>query len=118
MRPAARTTIERAGLHTNVRRSKSNARMLLEVCRCADLRPVRVHACSGSCSGPRQRSSRINVLYEAEMIHRRVPWKTAVELATLEWLVWFDHHRSNKPLSYILPPRSRTTTVDNAVVRP
>src|SRR5439155_5805554 len=37
----------------------------------------------------------INGLYKAELIHRRAPWKTkeAVELATLEWVSWFNHHR-------------------------
>src|SRR3546814_6937771 len=37
----------------------------------------------------------INGLYKAELIHRRGPWKTkaSVELATLEWASWFNHHR-------------------------
>ena len=37
----------------------------------------------------------INGLYKAELIHRRAPWKSreAVELATLEWVTWFNHHR-------------------------
>ena len=37
----------------------------------------------------------INGLYKAELIHKRAPWKTreAVELATLEWVSWFNHHR-------------------------
>jgi hypothetical protein len=35
----------------------------------------------------------INGLYKAELIHRRAPRKTreAVELATLEWVSWFNH---------------------------
>ena len=39
------------------------------------------------------------------MIHRRVPWKTneAVELATLEWASWFNHHRLLEPIRYIAP---------------
>ncbi len=34
----------------------------------------------------------INGLYKAELIHRRGPWRTreAVELATLEWVAWFQ----------------------------
>ena len=38
----------------------------------------------------------INGLYKAELIHLRAPWKTreSVELATLEWVSWFNHHRS------------------------
>ncbi len=47
----------------------------------------------------------INGLYKAELIHRRTPWKTreAVELATLEWVSWFNHHRLMEPLGYIPP---------------
>ena len=47
----------------------------------------------------------INGLYKAEVIHRRGPWKTkqAVELATLEWVAWFNHHRLMKPLGYVPP---------------
>lgn len=37
----------------------------------------------------------IDGLFKAELIHRRAPWKTkeALELATLEWVAWFNHHR-------------------------
>ena len=47
----------------------------------------------------------INGLYKAELIHRRVPWKTreSVELATLEWVAWFNHHRLMEPIGYIPP---------------
>ena len=47
----------------------------------------------------------INGLYKAEIIHRRAPWKTreAVELATLEWVSWFNHHRLLEPIGYIPP---------------
>ncbi len=47
----------------------------------------------------------INGLYKAELIHRRTPWKTreAVELATLEWVSWFNHHRLLEPIGYIPP---------------
>jgi len=43
----------------------------------------------------------INGLYKAEIIHRRGPWKTreAVELATLEWVSWFNHHRLLEPIT-------------------
>ena len=45
----------------------------------------------------------INGLYKAELIHRRAPWKTkeAVELATLEWVAWFNNHRLLAPIGYI-----------------
>jgi putative transposase len=47
----------------------------------------------------------INGLYKAEIIHKRGPWKTreAVELATLEWVSWFNHHRLLEPIGYIPP---------------
>jgi putative transposase len=47
----------------------------------------------------------INGLYKAELIHRRAPWKTreAVELATLEWVSWFNHYRLLEPIGYIPP---------------
>jgi putative transposase len=47
----------------------------------------------------------INGLYTAELIHRRAPWKTreSVELATLEWVAWFNHHRLMEPLGSMPP---------------
>ena len=44
-------------------------------------------------------------LYKAEVIHRRGPWRglVDVELATLEWVWWFNHQRLLEPLGY-LPP--------------
>ena len=47
----------------------------------------------------------INGLYKAEVIYRRGPWKTkqAVELATLEWVSWFNHHRLLAPMGYVPP---------------
>jgi putative transposase len=47
----------------------------------------------------------INGLYKAELIHRKAPWKTkeSLELATLEWVSWFNHHRLLEPIGYIHP---------------
>jgi transposase InsO family protein len=47
----------------------------------------------------------INGLYKAELIHRRGPWKTkeSLELATLEWVHWFNHQRLLEPIGYIPP---------------
>jgi putative transposase len=47
----------------------------------------------------------INGLYKAEVIHRKGPWRTseAVEIATLEWVSWFNHHRRLEPIGYIPP---------------
>ena len=47
----------------------------------------------------------LNGLYKAEVIHRCGPWKTAeaVELATLDWVAWFNHQRLLEPIGYIPP---------------
>jgi putative transposase len=47
----------------------------------------------------------INGLYKAELVHRRAPWKTreSLELATLEWVSWFNHHRLLAPIGYVPP---------------
>ncbi len=47
----------------------------------------------------------INGLYKTELIHKRAPWKTreSVELATLEWVSWFNHHRLMESIGYIPP---------------
>ena len=44
-------------------------------------------------------------LYKTEVIHRRGPWRGRedVELATLEWVWWFNHHRLLEPIGYIPP---------------
>ena len=47
----------------------------------------------------------INGLYNAEVIHRRGPWRSfeAVEFATLEWADWFNRRRLLEPIGNILP---------------
>ncbi len=47
----------------------------------------------------------INGLYKAELIHRRAPWKSkaAVEMATLEWVAWYNTERLLEPIGYIPP---------------
>ena len=47
----------------------------------------------------------INGLYKTELIHKRAPWKTreSLELATLEWVSWFNHHRLLESIGYIPP---------------
>jgi putative transposase len=47
----------------------------------------------------------INGLYKAELIHRRGPWRSfeAVELATLEWVDWFNHRRLLEPIGNVPP---------------
>ncbi len=47
----------------------------------------------------------INGLYKTELIQRRAPLKTreSVELATLQWVHWFNHIRLLEPIGYIPP---------------
>jgi putative transposase len=44
-------------------------------------------------------------LYKTELIHRRGPWRNveAVELATLEWVHWFNHRRLLEPIGHVPP---------------
>ena len=44
-------------------------------------------------------------LYKTEVIYRRGPWHSfeAVEMATLEWVAWFNNRRLLEPIGY-LPP--------------
>jgi transposase InsO family protein len=57
----------------------------------------------------------INGLYKAELIHRRGPWKSAeaVELATLEWISWFNRHRLLEPIGYIPPAEAEANYYRN-----
>jgi putative transposase len=60
----------------------------------------------------------VNGLYKTEVIRRRGPWRSveAVELATLDWVHWFNSKRLLEPLGYMPPAefeavyyRSQTT---------
>ena len=44
-------------------------------------------------------------LFKTELIRRRGPWRSleAVELATLEWVDWFNHRRLLEPIGNIPP---------------
>lgn len=47
----------------------------------------------------------INSLYKAEVIWRQRSWlnASAVEMATLRWVDWFNHHRLFGPIGNITP---------------
>jgi putative transposase len=47
----------------------------------------------------------VNGLYKAELIRRRGPWRGAeqVELATLEWVTWWNQHRLHGAIGDIPP---------------
>ena len=44
-------------------------------------------------------------LYKTELIRPRGPWRNLedIELATLEWVWWFNHHRLFEPHGHIPP---------------
>lgn len=58
----------------------------------------------------------INGLYKAELIHRRAPWKSreSVELATLEWVAWFNHQRLHSAIGYIPPAEAEANYYNHA----
>ena len=47
----------------------------------------------------------INGLYKTELIKKDGPWKSRqqLELATLDWVHWFNHKRLMGPIGYIPP---------------
>ena len=47
----------------------------------------------------------INGLYKTELVHRRGSWKTkeSLELATLQWVHWFNRQRLLRPIGHIPP---------------
>ncbi|WP_446730899.1 IS30 family transposase [Pseudomonas sp. SST3] len=53
----------------------------------------------------------INGLYKAEVIHRR-SWQSreAVELATLEWVDWFNHRRLLEPIGNMPPAEAEANS--------
>ncbi len=62
----------------------------------------------------------INGLYKAELIHKRGPWKTkaAVELATLEWVHWFNHHRLLSSIGYCPPAEAEANYYKQLATQP
>ncbi|HSU97370.1 MAG TPA: IS3 family transposase [Gemmatimonadaceae bacterium] len=59
----------------------------------------------------------INGLYKAEVVHRR-SWRTLqdVELATLEWVHWYNRHRLLGPLGYVSPAEAEEAYNRNLVL--
>jgi putative transposase len=50
-------------------------------------------------------------LYKTELIHRRGPWRTIddVEIATLEYVDWFNHRRLHGEIGMIPPAELEAT---------
>lgn len=53
----------------------------------------------------------VNAAYKAELIRQRRPWKTVeqVELATLEWVYWYNNVRLHEALGYRTPAEYEAT---------
>ena len=58
-------------------------------------------------------------LYKTEVINSRGPWRTveAVELATLDWVDWFNNSRLLAPIGYV-PPVEREEQYDRSQEAP
>jgi len=61
----------------------------------------------------------INGLYKTEVIRRCGPWRNveAVELATLDWVHWYNHHRLLEPLGYVPPAEYEEAFYNRQVTR-
>src|SRR5918994_503611 len=47
-------------------------------------------------------------LFKAEVIHRRGPWRSLVEFATLGWVDWFNTRRLPEPIGNIPPAEAES----------
>ncbi len=47
----------------------------------------------------------VNAAYKTELIHRGKPWRGVddVELATAEWVAWYNQERLHEALGYVPP---------------
>ena len=61
----------------------------------------------------------INGLYKADVIHRQ-PWRNreAVEMATLDWVHWFNHQRLPGPIGNIPPAEAEAAYYRQQAVLP
>jgi transposase InsO family protein len=61
----------------------------------------------------------VNGLYKAELIRKDGPWSgvEAVELATLDWVDWFNNRRLLEPLGYVPPAEFEQTYYHRQDVR-
>jgi len=59
----------------------------------------------------------VNGLYKAELIYARGPWRGGedLELATLEWVDWFNHRRLFGALGYVPPAEYEASRYTQAI---
>ncbi|WP_404948041.1 IS3 family transposase [Saezia sanguinis] len=57
----------------------------------------------------------INGLYKTELIHKRGPWKNrqSLEMATLQWVHWYNNHRLLGSIGYIPPVQAEAQYWEN-----
>ena len=70
-----------------------------------------------------QKAEIINGLYKAEVIWRQRSWPnaSAVEMATLKWVDWFNNHRLFGPIGHIPPAEAEAkyyAVIDNLFYGP
>jgi hypothetical protein len=80
--------------------------------------PRRPEAVARALTEPKALAETINGLYEAEVMHRRGPWRSfgAVEFATLEWVDWFNHRRLLEPIGNVPPAEAEARYYDQMEV--
>jgi putative transposase len=59
-------------------------------------------------------------LFKTEVIRRLGPWRSleAVELATLEWVDWFNHRRLLEPIGFVPPAEAEAAFYANLEHQP
>ena len=62
----------------------------------------------------------VNGLCKAELVHRRGPWRGLedLELATLEWVDWFNHRRLSSAIGYVPPAEYEASQYCESVPAP
>lgn len=61
----------------------------------------------------------VNAAYKTELIRHRRPWRTVeqVELATCEWVCWYNHQRLHEALGYRTPAEYEATFTGTSHIR-
>ena len=57
---------------------------------------------------------------KAELVHRQGPWRGLedLELATLEWVDWFNHRRLSSTIGYVPPAEYEASQYCESVPAP
>ena len=62
----------------------------------------------------------VNGFYKVELIHRYRTWPsaTAVEIATLDWVTWWNTKRLHQTLGYRTPAEAEASYTDPTTIAP